>query len=63
MSCLRSTLIAGFVGSSLLVDWVADDGGQLDGITMGKWMMMIVVVGFVMVGGSCLCNGWWWLGM
>ena len=63
MSCLRSKLMAGFVGSSLLVDWVADDDGQLDGITMGKWMMMIVVVGFVMVGGSCLCNGWWWLGM
>ena len=53
----------GFVGSLLLVDWVADDGGQWDEITMGKWMTMIVVVGFVMVGGGCLCNGRWWLGM
>ena len=43
-------MVFGFV-SSVLGVWVIDDGGRLDGITMGRWMMVSVVVGFGAVGG------------
>ena len=46
-----SMTIFGFV-SLVLGVWVVDDGGRLDGITMGKWMMVADWMGLWWVGRS-----------